>query len=163
MTVRHVGGSAATTGGSTTVATPRRCDAASALTMLLTAIGVARVVVGIVAWARVSSQLAAEKIVIPGSARRFAGRSVRGPLTAYAQAETINTIALQATGGRTYAEIEEGDPAAETAKDGALLRSSLLTSVLAFGVAAGEMASGALLVLAGTTLPKIVRQGPSGT
>jgi hypothetical protein len=150
--------------GPTAAAIPRRCDASSALTALLTAIGAARIVVGIVAWSKVRSQLEAEKIVIPGSARRFAGRNVRGPLTAYAQADTISAIALQATGGRTYAEIDEGDPAAEIAKDGALLRSSLLTSVLAFGVAAGEVAAGVLMVVLGTTLSKIVRHGgPSDT
>ena len=51
-------------------------------------------------------------------------------------AETIKLNALAATAGRTYGELGPEDPAAETARQASLIRSSLYTSVLAFGVAA---------------------------
>ena len=59
-----------------------------------------------------------------------------GPFTAYAEAEVINKHALEATGGKTYAELDREDPARQTAMQASFLRASLFTSVVAFGVAA---------------------------
>ena len=120
-------------------------------------VGAARTIAGIVAWATVRSQLAAERIVVPDSAEHFAGRTVRGPLTAYEEASVIRRITLKATGGRTYGELTEDDPVAQMAMDASLLRSSLFTSVLAFGVAASEIALGALLAVIGGVLSSIER------
>jgi hypothetical protein len=115
-----------------------RCqhDSVRVLSRCVTGSGVAGVLTRAVAWVMIRAQLKRERIVVPGGDRMMAGRSVTGPLTAYAQAEAINAIALGATNGRTYAEMEEGDPLAETALHASLLRASLFTSVLAFGLAA---------------------------
>ena len=121
-------------------------------------IEVARAIAGIIARTTVRSQLAAERIVVPDSAEHFAGRTVRGPLTAYEEANAIRRITLKATGGRTYGELAEDDPVAQMAMEASLLRSSLFTSVLAFGVAASEIALGALLALVGGVLSSIERR-----
>ena len=44
-------------------------------------------------------------------ADRFAGDSVDGPLTAYAEADAIEGHTLEASGGLTYAELPQDDPA----------------------------------------------------
>jgi hypothetical protein len=119
---------------------------------LVTAAGIVEILVGIAAWALVSRRLIAERIVIPGSAPRFAGRTVGDPLTAFEQAEVVGAIAHRATGGRTYAELPEGDALARMALDASLIRSSLFTAILAFGLAAMQVALGAVFVLIGRAL-----------
>lgn len=116
------------------------------------AAGVAGMVGGLAAWLTVRAQLVAERIIVPAGAARRGGRAVGGPLTAYAQADFIRKTALAATGGRAYAEMDEGDPATPTAKDAALLRASLFTSILAFGLSAAGMMLGAVLVVVGRAL-----------
>lgn len=111
---------------------------------------------GLAAWLTVRAQLAGEKIVVPNGAARCAGRPVKGPLTAYAEADFIRKSALGATGGRTYSELGEGDPAAPMARDAALLRASLFTSILAFGLSAAGMALGAVLIVVGRALAPAV-------
>ncbi|WKZ83068.1 MAG: aromatic ring-opening dioxygenase LigA [Acidimicrobiia bacterium] len=130
----------------------RRRSTVAALGRLVSLAGLGSAVAGAVAWATVSSRLAGEKIVVPDGAPHLGGRPVRGPLTAFAQAEAINGIAMKATGGRVYAELDQDDPAAETARVASFLRASLFTSVLAFGVAAGQMAVGLVLMLIGKAL-----------
>lgn len=127
---------------------------------LVTGAGVASAVVGAAVWVVVRSQLADERIVIPGSSRWLPGRTVRGPLTAMAEAEAIRQTALAATEGRTYGELDEDDPAAEMAMNASLLRASLFTSVLAFGVAAAQVAVGAALVAVGVALTGAGRRLP---
>lgn len=120
-----------------------------------TGVGIAGAVgaaTGLGAWWMVRSQLAGEKITVPASATHLAGRRVTGPLTAYAQAEFIQRSTREATGGRGYGEIPAGDPAGPLAKEAALLRASLFTSILAFGVALAGMAVGAVLVAVGRAL-----------
>ena len=112
---------------------------------------------GLAAWLAVRAQLAGEKIAVPRGAPAFGGRAVRGPLTAYAEAEYIRRTALQATGGRAYGELPEGDAAARMACDAALLRASLFTSILAFGVAAAGMALGTVLMMVGRGLARAGR------
>lgn len=114
---------------------------------------------GLGAWLVIRSQLAGERIVVPGSSPRFPGKPVRGPLTAFAEAAFIQEAALRATGGRTYGELPEGDPNAAMAKEASLLRASLFTSILAFGVAAAGMAVGFVLVIVGRALAAVPRRG----
>jgi len=85
-------------------------------------------------------------------ARFLAGRDVTGPFTAYAQADVINKHALEATGGKTYAELGKDDPLRQTAMQASFLRASLYTSVVAFGVAAMAVVVGVVLVLVGAAL-----------
>lgn len=104
---------------------------------------------GGIAWVMVSSQLEAQNMTVspytednPG---KYAGDVVDGPLTAWAQADVIDTHALAATAGKTYAQLDKEDPVRPTAMNGSLLRGALFTSVLAFGVS--FMAGGVGLVL----------------
>jgi len=70
-----------------------------------------------------------------------------GPLEAFVQADVINTHALKATGGKTYAQLDKEDPLRATAMNGSFLRSSLFTSVIAFGVALFAIGVGVLALL----------------
>lgn len=130
-----------------------RTAAAGGPAAVVTGAGCAGVLGGLAAWLTVRSQLANEGITVPPSAR-FGGRPVKGPLTAYAEADYIRGVALQATGGRPYGELPEGDPAGPLAKDASLLRASLFTSILAFGVAAAGMAVGLVLIVTGRGLAR---------
>jgi hypothetical protein len=127
-------------------------DVDEVLGRAVVAAGVTGMVVGAAAWATARAQLADERIVVPATAEHLPGRAVRGPLTALAEAAMIKRAALGATGGRTYGELEEDDPAADTALHASLLRASLFTSVLAFATAASQAATGAVLVAVGAAL-----------
>jgi hypothetical protein len=118
-----------------------------ALSALIGLIGIILVVAGGVTWYLVYDQLSAENIVVSDDADMLAGDEVDGPFSAYAQADIINEHALEATGGLTYAELEQDDPLRETAMSASFLRASLFTSVVAFGVAAMAIVLGVTLVL----------------
>ena len=126
--------------------------------------GVIFAVAGVVTWFVVADQLAAENITVSEDADVLAGRDVTGPFTAYSQAQVINKHALEATDGKTYAELDREDPARQTAMQASFLRSSLFTSVVAFGVAALATVLGILLVLIGWALrsPARVASAPDG-
>ncbi len=111
-------------------------------------LGALLVIGGVATWFVVSNTLADQRIVTPDDAC-LPGRDVRGPLTAYCQAQVINKHTLEATGGLTYAELDRDDPLRETAQNSSFLQASLFTSVLAFGVAAQAVAIGILFILIG--------------
>jgi hypothetical protein len=100
-------------------------------------------------WYTVSNQLAAENITVTDDAPCQQGQDVNGPLEAFCMAEIINTHALEATGGKTYAELDREDPLRAVAQSASFLRASLFTSVVAFGVAAFAMGIGVLSILIG--------------
>jgi len=128
--------------------------------------GILLILVAIIAWIAVTSQLTAENITIPDDAIAFQGQQVTGPLTAYVQADVINKHALEATGGKTYAELEQDDPVRNTAMQASFLRASLYTSVVAYGVCLFAAAMGVLAILFGWALrrladtPVIVKRTP---
>ena len=127
--------------------------------------GVIFAVAGVVTWFVVSDQLAAEKITVSEDADFLAGQDVTGPFTAYAEAQVINKHALDATEGKTYAELDREDPARQTAMQASFLRASLYTSVVAFGVAAMAVVLGVILVLVGSSLRSLAAgavAAPSG-
>lgn len=130
--------------------------------------GIVLAIAGIGTYAMVSAQLADENITVPGDSAMFAGAQVKGPLTAFAQADTINKHALAGSDGKTYAELgalatqaaEEGnDELAQEYRDqrvtlmnASFLRASLFTSVVAFGVAALVIGLGVMFALIGWAL-----------
>ncbi len=124
--------------------------------------GLLRAAIGVLAWGAIRSQLAAERIAVPGSASRFGGRQVRGPMTAFAEAATVRGISLQATGGRTYGEMDEDDPHARMALDASLIRSSLYSSILAFGQATSEIGNGLAMAGIGLALASLARRTGKG-
>jgi len=154
---------------------------------LLTIIAaVIMIVAGGATWGFVTTSLKAENITVaavteeePGA---LAEKQVAGPFTAYAQANAIKHHALEASGGRTYAQIgddakvlkadlaADGMSEADIAKDadvlalagqrttvmnGSFLRSSLFTSVVSYGVAALVIGLGVLFGLLGFALRNI--------
>ena len=103
------------------------------ISIVVMVIGALMVIAGAVTYAQVSSTLADERITVSEDAC-LGGQSVSGPFAAYCEAQIIQTHALEATGGKTYAELDREDPLREVAMNGSFLRASLFTSVLAFGV-----------------------------
>lgn len=128
--------------------------------------GILLILVATIAWISVTSQLTAENITVPDDAIAFQGQQVTGPLTAFVQADIINKHALEATGGKTYAELAQDDPARNTAMQASFLRASLYTSVVAYGVCLFAAAMGVLAILFGWALrrladtPVIVKRTP---
>ena len=120
--------------------------------LVVIVVGIIFAVAGVVTWFVVGNELAAENVTVSEDADYFAGQDVTGPLTAYSEAQTIQKHALQATDGKTYAELERDDPARQTAMQASFLRASLFTSVVAFGVAALATVLGIMLVLIGMAL-----------
>ena len=84
-------------------------------------------------------------------------RPAPGPFSAYAEAEAINDHALAASGGLTYAELDQDDPTRETVMTASFLRASLFTSVVAFGVAFFAFGIGILMILIGLALLRVER------
>ena len=137
--------------------------------------GIVMIIAGALTWATVTSQLTSEKITVPGDAQfmggAFQGKAVAGPLSAFAQADAINMHAMKASDGKTYAELgalataaeKEGDTeAAEaytktraTVMNASFLRSSLFSSVIAYGVSALVIGLGVLFGLIGWALSTI--------
>ncbi len=120
-------------------------------------IGVVLIVAGGVTWYMVRDQLVAEKITVADDADFLAGDDVDGPFSAYAQADVINEHALEATNGKTYAELDREDPARQTAMSASFLRASLYTSVVAFGVAAMAVGLGIALILVALALMSVAK------
>ena len=77
-------------------------------------LGVLLIVGGVATWFTVSGELADQKIVTSDDAC-LPGREVRGPFTAYCEAQVIAVHALEATGGLYYAEMDREDPLRATA------------------------------------------------
>ncbi len=111
--------------------------------------GIVFALAGAGTWAAVQTNLAQENITVSSDAPYFADQPVDGPLTAFVQAEVINTHYLDSTGGKTYAELDREDPLRAVAMNASFLRASLFTSVVSFGVAAMAIGLGATLTLAG--------------
>ena len=126
--------------------------------------GILLIVVGIIAWIGVTTQLTAENITIPDDAMAMQGQQVTGPITAYIQADIINHHALEASGGKTYAELDQDDPVRATVMQASFLRASLFTSIVAYGVALFAAGMGVLSVLFGwaflrlASAPVVVKQ-----
>lgn len=122
---------------------------------LLLAASVVLTVSGAGTWVLVRSSLAAEHITVSQDAAHFGGQQVKGPLTAYYQADVIKHHALEASGGKTYAELAKTDPVRTTVMNGSFLRASLFTSVVSFGIAAMAMGLGVLFGITGVALRRV--------
>jgi hypothetical protein len=133
------------------------------IAILLYVAGAILLVGGAGTWYTVSTQLAAENITVTDDAPCQQGQDVNGPLEAYCMAEIINTHALEATGGKTYAELDREDPLRAVAQSASFLRASLFTSVVAFGVAAFAMGIGVLSILIGVGISALDRRTARAT
>ena len=117
--------------------------------------GAVMIIAGGVTWVTVRGQLVAEDITIPDDAAAYQGNTVNGPIDAYIQAQIINKHALSETDGQTYAQLDREDPARATVMNASFLRTSLFSSVIAFGVAAFAAGVGLLMILLGWALLKL--------
>lgn len=133
---------------------------ATAITSIV--LGALMIVGGIGTWFLVSGTLADQNITVAEDASFAAGETVDGPISAFAQAEIIETHALDATEGKTYAELDREDPLRNVAMNASFLQASLFTSVLAFGVSAMAAAGGVLFMLIGLGI-RDVEQRTSAT
>jgi hypothetical protein len=131
---------------------PVRAKSVGVIAVLIMVLGGLLAVAGAGTWAAVQYNLSQEQITVSDDSPMFAGQAVDGPLTAWAEAEIIEKHALEATGGKTYAELDREDPVREVAMTASFLRASLFTSVVAFGVALLSMGLGVVLVLIGVAL-----------
>lgn len=121
-------------------------------------IGILLIAGGVGTWVIVSTTLADQRITVADDADCLAGRTVRDPLTAFCQARIIDQHALEATGGRTYAELDRDDPLRQVAQNAAFLQSSLFTSVVAFGVAGQAVLMGVLFILIGLGIRDVAQR-----
>jgi hypothetical protein len=129
------------------------------LAVIVMIIAVLMIVAGGVTWFMVQDQLTEAKIVVAEDADMLAGDDVNGPFSAYAQAQIIEKHALDATGGKTYAQLDREDPLREVAMNASFLRASLFTSVVAFGVAAMAIGLGVALLLVALALMSVAKAG----
>jgi hypothetical protein len=111
-------------------------------------LGVLLILGGAGTWILVSTTLGDQNITTSGDAC-LPNREVRGPFTAYCQAEIIEKHTLETTDGLYYAELDREDPRRQTALTSSFLQASLFTSILAFGVAAMAGGMGVLFILIG--------------
>lgn len=125
-----------------------------ATSIITTVAGILLVASGIATWYTVSTTLDEQNIVTPDDAC-LPEREVNGPATAFCQADIINTHTLDATDGKTYAELDREDPLRQTAMTSSFLQASLFTSVVAFGVAAMAIGIGIVFVFLGLVVWKM--------
>ena len=125
--------------------------------IIVAVLGIVFLVAGVATYAVISSTLADEKITVSDDADHFAGKDVKGPFTAYAQADVIAKHAEEIGGGKTYSELAQDDPNRATVMNASFLRASLFTSVVAFGVAAFVAVVGVVLILLGWVLTRLAR------
>ncbi len=147
----------------TTTDQPRTAATAQRTRMLgtlLLALGVLLAVAGVGTWGGIAAGLAQEKVTVSENAAAFAGQPVTTPWAAWAQAEVIRTDIAEMTNGRTYAEMDREDPQRAAVATGTFLRASLITSVVAFGVALALVGVGVGFILGGLGLRSSAARAP---
>ena len=148
---------------------PRKFIPVVGITALI--FGILFILAGATTWGVVTSQLKEQQITIPEDATflNLGGKEVKGPLTAYAQADIINVHALAGSDGKTYAELgaeisqaEEGSEEQaelqaqrDSVMNASFLRASLFTSIVAYGVSALVIGLGFVLVLTGLAIRRL--------
>lgn len=134
-------------------------------------LGIIFVLAGAGTWTLVSTTLSDQNITVPDDANFLAGHEVKGPFTAYAQADVIDMHASASANGLTYSELgalvsearAAGDDEAadeyqaqrNSVMNASFLQSSLFTSVLAFGVSAMVIGLGVLLAFIGIVIRQL--------
>lgn len=130
----------------------RHARRARLLGTLLAALGVLMIVAGAGAWGAVTTGLASERATVAEDAPAFAGARIDSPWTAFAQTEAIKGHLDDMSEGETYATMAQDDPMRDAVAQGTFVRGSLLTSVIAFGVALAVVGTGTGFLLGGIGL-----------
>ena len=136
---------------------PRAASRTRLFGTLLTVLGLLMALAGAATWGGIAQGLAQEEITVSENAPFLAGQPVVTPWAAWAQAETIRVDVAEMTGGLTYAEMDRDDPQRPAVATGTFLRASLITSVIAFGVALTLVGIGTGFVLGGLGLRNAAR------
>jgi hypothetical protein len=139
--------------------------------------GLVFIIAGGVTWGLITSNLADQNITVAEDSPMLPGDDVNGPFSAFAQAQIIDTHAMAATEGKTYAElgglVKEAEAAGDTAlaeelqgqratvMNASFLRASLFTSVVAYGVAALVMGLGVLFIVVGAAFNSLAKAAPA--
>jgi hypothetical protein len=123
-------------------------------------IGLVLIIGAVATWILVSNTLSEQRITVSDDAPCLARDEVNGPLSA-CEAMIIDEHALEATGGRRYAELDREDPLRQVAASAAFLQASLFTSVVAFGVAAMAALIGLLFILIGLGIRDVAQRVPA--
>jgi hypothetical protein len=118
------------------------------MSLALLGTGAVLLVVGIDAKDQVRTELAAENITTPDDAT-IPGVPVDSAETAMSQAEIIQDHTLEATEGRTWADMDREDPQRPFYLQAASLRTALMSSYLAFKLADLVTGLGALFLALG--------------
>ena len=135
--------------------TTARSRAARSLGLWVTILGITFIVAGVGSWVGVSVSLGSERITVSDDAPAFGGNRLDTPWEAWAQTEQIKKHALDASGGQTFAQLDRDDPVRATLETASFLRTSLLTSVIAFGISLLVMGVGLGLLLTGLAIRKL--------
>ena len=123
-------------------------DLRKVTSMVSIVLGSIFIVAGLATIIMVTVELDREKITIPDDGC-LGGWQVRGPITAWCQADIIDQHARDTTDGLTYAQLDREDPRRDMAMNASFLRASLYTSIVAYGVAAMAIAMGIVFILIG--------------
>src|SRR5699024_12690556 len=88
-------------------------------------------------------------VTVASAPSMLPGTLAKRLLTADSHAHIITKHALESSGGKTYADLDQDDPTRDVVMNGSFLRASLFTSVIAFGIAAFVIGLGVLFILVG--------------
>jgi hypothetical protein len=121
---------------------------AMVLSLVLVGAGVVLVTQGLIAKSDVRTALEAERITTPDDAT-IPNVPVNSAATALAQAEIIQLHALEATEGRTWADMDREDPMRPFYLSAVTLRTSLMSAYMAFKLADLVTGLGALFLVIG--------------
>ena len=83
---------------------------------------------------------------------KWSGKAVNSAGSAIAMSDIIEHHALTATGGKTYAQLPQNDPTRTTAFNADMLRTSLMTSAMAFNVGDLVVGLGLMILVVGIAL-----------
>lgn len=125
-------------------------------------VGALAIVVGVVVFFVVRSELSSQKITVSSDAPFLSGHDVSGPFTAYAEALALSDHAEEAGGGKTYAELDKDDPTRTTVMTADFLQASLYTSVVAFGVSVLIATLGLMFIFIGFTVRELDKRTSNG-
>ena len=121
-------------------------------------VGVVAIVAGITTYVVVGKTLSDQHITVADDAPFLAGKQVKGPFTAYAQAIALSNHAKDIGAGETYAELPQNDPKRNSVMTADFLQASLYTSVVAFGVAVLVVGLGVMFLLLGFAVRELDRR-----
>ena len=109
---------------------------------------------------QVKDELVSQRITIPARVdatgkvdtavpANWSGKKVNSAASAKAMSDIIEHHALAATGGKTFSELDRTDPVRNTAFQADTLRTSLMTSVMAFNVGDLVIGLGLMILVVG--------------